>query len=428
MVRKGALTLGAVLMLGASGARAQDLSAFGVAAPSLAGVLPNLPQNWSDLPIQFKMSEGVGYNSNVTNTPSQSIGVNLLLGHEVGAFEWVSNYQASTKWYIAGEQFFADGSFGFNRYLNHTNLNTTHNSADVGVNWIYTSKCSGRLIASEQTSESEPGQQVSITAINSLTTVAFNETATCVIRGNYSAIFNSGTTTSTNSAAADKLNNFQSEFIAAGMSYTVSDTNSLQVLATITGTDYTNRPLIFNGSTLARNITTDSLNATYTKNIEPNLSLVASVGVIGVRDAGFNLALPSGWEPEYSLSVTWSITPKLGLTASVARTVAPPTSIIANLQVSESANLGVTYQLTPKVSLSAGANVGHTSSAFTTTGINVLGQRQNENLYGARASVSYAMTPFLGASLSYQYNRTVQAGGLVTPTSVALMTVNYAPY
>ena len=76
MVRKGALTLGAVLMLGASGARAQDLSAFGIAAPSLTGVLPNLPQNWSDLPIQFKISEAVGYNSNVVNTPSSGIGVN----------------------------------------------------------------------------------------------------------------------------------------------------------------------------------------------------------------------------------------------------------------------------------------------------------------------------------------------------------------
>jgi Putative beta-barrel porin 2 len=307
-------------------------------------------------------------------------------------------------------------------------LNTTHNSADLGVNWIYTSKCSGRLIASEQTAESEPGQQVAINVINSVTTVAFNETATCAIRGNYSAIFNSGTTASTNSAPADKLNNFQSEFIAAGISYTVSDTNSLQVLATITGTDYNNRPLTSGTSALARNITTDSLKATYTKNIEPNLALNASVGVIGVRNEGFNLGLPSGWEPEYSLSLTWAITPKLGLSAAVARTVAPPTNFIANLQVTESANLGVNYQLTPKVSLSAGVNVGHNSSAFTTTAINVVGQGQNENVYGARASVSYAMTPFLGASLSYQYSRTVQAGGLVTPTSVALMSVNYAPY
>jgi hypothetical protein len=427
MVRKGALTLGAVLMLGASGARAQDVSAFGMAPPSLAGVLPNLPQNWSDLPFQFKISEAVGYNSNVVNTPISSTGLNLL-GQRIGAFESISNYQASTKWYIAGEQFFADGSYGFNRYLSHTNLNTTHNSADVGVNWIYTSKCSGRLIASEQTAESEPGQQVSTNVVNNVTTVSFNETATCVVRGNYSAIFNSGTTTSTNTAAADKLNNFQSEFIAAGISYTVTDTNSLQVLATVTGTDFNNRPLVSNVTGLARNITTDSLKATYTKNIDPSLALTASVGVIGVRDAGFNLGLPSGWEPEYSLSATWSITPKLGLTASLARSVSPPTSFISNLQVSESASLGLTYQLTPKVSLSAATNFAHVSGAFTNTAINVPGRSQNENLYSARANVSYAITPFLGASLSYQYSRTVQSGGVVTPTSVALMSVNYAPY
>ena len=71
MVRGGALTLGAVLMLGvASGARAQDLSALGAAAqPSLAGVLPDLPQNWSDLPLQLSVSEAAGYNINIFNRP-----------------------------------------------------------------------------------------------------------------------------------------------------------------------------------------------------------------------------------------------------------------------------------------------------------------------------------------------------------------------
>ena len=59
MFRGGALTLGAVLMLGgASGVEGQDLSAFDkAAAPSFVGVLPNLPQNWSDLPLQLKASE-----------------------------------------------------------------------------------------------------------------------------------------------------------------------------------------------------------------------------------------------------------------------------------------------------------------------------------------------------------------------------------
>src|SRR5271165_7019124 len=122
MVRGGALTLGAVLMLGvASGARAQDLSALGAAAqPSLAGVLPNLPQNWSDLPLQLSVSEAAGYNSNITNTPSHSV---ISIRGPVGAFESTSNYGASTKWNVQGQQFFADGSFGFTRYLDEAYLN-----------------------------------------------------------------------------------------------------------------------------------------------------------------------------------------------------------------------------------------------------------------------------------------------------------------
>src|SRR5271166_6002234 len=192
MFRSGALTLGAVLILGGvSGVQGQDLSAFGAAtAPSFVGVLPTLPQNWSDLPVQFKVSEAVGYNSNVLNTPTQasSVASNLFLGlHPIAAFESISDYGGSTKWYIGGDQFFADGSVGFSRYLNHANLNTIHNAVDFGVNWIYGSKCTGQLIASEQTAESVPGQQVSVNAINSVTTVALKETAKCAVTGNYAA-------------------------------------------------------------------------------------------------------------------------------------------------------------------------------------------------------------------------------------------------
>jgi hypothetical protein len=430
MFRSGALTLGAVLMLGGvSGVQGQDFSAFDTAAaPSFVGVLPNLPQNWSDLPFQFKGSEAAGYNSNILNTPSQNSSLTSLSNlRPIEAFESISNYQASTKWYIGGDQFFADGSIGFSRYLNHANFDTTHNSADLGVNWIYGSKCTGQLIASERTAESEAGQQVSVNAINSVTTVAFNETAKCAVTGNYAAILNFGTTNSSNSAAADQLNNFQSEFVAAGMTYTVSDTNSLQLLATITGTDFTDRTISAGALGLFNKFTEDQITLSYNKQFNPNLSLVASVGVVGIKDAGFTLALPNGFLPDYSVLVTWSATPKLSLTASLAHSVAPPTSVVANLQVSDSARLGVTYQFTPKVSIGASANVGSNASSFTTTSISASRQSANEKVYGAQATVTYAMTPFLQASLSYQYFKTVQAG-LTTPTSIALMTVNYAPY
>jgi len=415
---------------GVSGVQGQDFSAFGAAAPSLVGVLPNLPQNWSDLPVQFKVSEAVGYNSNVLNSPTQASAVasNLILGlHPISAFESISDYGGSTKWYIGGDQFFADGSVGFSRYLNNTNLNTIHNAVDLGVNWIYGSKCTGQLIASEKTAESQPGQQVSVNAINSLTTVAFNETAKCAVTGNYAAIFNSGTTNSSNSAAADKLNNFRSEFVAAGMTYMVSDTNSLDLLYTITGTDYTDRGTSMNNIGLFNKFTEHQINLSYNKQFDPNLSLAASVGVVGVRDTGFSFDLPSGFVPDYSLAVTWSATPKLSLVASLSHTVSPPTSIVANLEVSDSARLGVTYQFTPKLTLASSVTVGYNSTGFTSTTVNTLARSEKENVYGAQASVTYAMTPFVQATLSYQYSKTVQAGE-TTPTSIALMTVNYAPY
>jgi len=435
MVRSGVLTLGAVLMLGAGGVQAQDLSALGAAVPSFAGVLPILPQNWSDLPVTFKASEAVGYNSNIINTPSQNQSGVLTRASPVGAFESISDYQMSTKAYIAGNQFFADGSLGFNRYLDRASLNTMHQAEDAGVDWIFTSKCNGRLIASRQVAPSEPGQQVGVNVQNIQSSTSFNETATCGVTGNYSASFNSGTTTSTNTATADQLNNSQEIFISAGISYTAADTNSLQLLASVTGTSYTSRGLASNSLGLSKDTTVNKLNLSYTKNFNPNLSMIASIGVAGVRDSTFTLSLPSGWDPQYSLSLNWSITPKITLSASVARAVTPPTSIVANLQQNESINVGVSYQLTSKMTLSASVSASRaTSAAGSQSSSALLAQNsifasQNSTSYGARANISYQITPFIGATLSCSYTKTVQnLTSIDTPTSIALLTVNYAPY
>lgn len=430
MVRSGALTLGAFLSLGAfSSAEAQDASAFSAVSPtSLAGVLPYLPQNWSDLPVQFRASEAVGYNSNVSNTPFNN-GFSLLGSKPIGTFESISNYGASTKWDWGGQQFFADGSYGFSRYLNNADLNTPQNSADVGVNWVYSSRCAGKLIASEATALSEPGQQVGVNVINSVTTTNFNETSKCIVTGDYSAIFNVGTTTSTNSAAEDKFNDFQSAFVAAGMTYNVTQTDSLELLGTLTGTSYNQRGQLVNNVGLANKITEEDVNLTYTRNLNPNLSFIISVGIVGIRDGYFDFGWPSsGFEPQYALSVVWSITPKIDLLASIARAVAPPTSIISNLQQSKSVNLNLTYRFTPKVSLAAGVSASQSTGAFGQSVAGAVAAAQSTTDYSLRMSASYAMTPFLQAVLSYQYTKELQSGIVVTPTSIALLTVNYAPH
>ena len=264
------------------------------------------------------------------------------------------------------------------------------------MNWTYGSKCSGKLIGSEQTSPSQPGFQVGFNVLNVVTTLSFNETATCRITGNYGFIFNSGATKSTNSATIDSVNDFESEFIAGGITYTVSDTNSLQFLTTVTGTNYTARqgltPQEINTSGLLNNITQDQLGLTYTKNLSPNLELTASAGLVGVRNGSFTLEPASGFEPVYSLTASWKATPKLGLHASVSKTVTPPVSIIANLQVTESANLGLTYTLTPKVEFAAGVQASSSTGGFgalpSASAINPVLQpySANQDVYSANAN------------------------------------------
>ena len=425
-----------MMLGGASAVHADDLdtsdapSAMSV-APAMYGVFSRVPENWSDLPVQLKFSQTVGYNSNVLGVPSN--GAALGFGSPIGTFESISTAGASTKAYWEGQQFFADGSISLYQYPEASFLNALANSFDIGDNWTYGSKCSGKLIGSEEKSPAQPGEQVGFNVLNTTTTIALNETSNCIISGEYSFVLNSGVTDTTNSAALDQLNNSQSEFIAAGITYSDSQTNSLQFLTTVTGTNYTDRAAVLSSQGLFPNITEDQVNLTYTKNFSPNLALTASYGVVGTRNASFTLEPASGFEPVYSLSTTWTATPKLGLTASASKTVAPPTSILANLQVSESANLGLTYSLTPKVLLAAGVSASY-SSGFTTalaTGTSISPTSSvftaSAHYYSANASLNYTITPFVTANLSYTYTKSVQAN-LVTPTNVIVLALTFNPY
>ncbi len=483
------MTLGAALTIGGvSAVQADDLTLPDVTwltaeAPSLYGGFPSFPENWSDLPVQFTVSESAGYNSNVlslpTGTPSSLVR---------GDFQSISSYGASTKAYWGGQQLFADGSLGLTRYLRDVSLDSMQHSLDAGVNWTYASRCSGKLEASESVAESTYAQQIASgsaaaftsaqqtasaamaastsaqqtasvataastsaqqiapasmafspvpqqiasTSNNSVSTTALNETGACHVSPDYDAIFNSGVTRTTNSTLVNKVNDSRSVFVAAGISYNVTATNNLQVLAKVTGIVYTNRPAAIDNLGLVNTITQDSIILTYTRHIYPNLSVTASIGALGSKNSSFTLALPSGIVPQYSASVTWAATPKVSLTASVARTVSPPQAVIGNAQTTESASLGLNYQYSPKVAFSASVSSAYATSAFTQSGGTVPNGVPPSalsalNSYSANASLAYNITPFLGANLIYVYSRSVQAG-VVTPQSLVLLNVNYEPY
>ena len=331
MIRKGALTLGAVLMLGGvSGARADDLTGLfdatrnAASLPSWGELIQGIPQNWSDLPVRFNLSESIGYNSNVLgNTASASSLLFPASGKPIGAFESISSYGLSTSTTWGIHQISFDASAGMTRYINHADLDT-YQYAVHGADAWRVSRCSGSLAASESRSESPFGQSVGFGQINNVTSTAFNETTSCSIAGNYSANFNAGYTNTINSngstslvtsltpTSLNRLNNTRAIFVSAGITYSITETDSLQALATITGTHYPGRqnltqlPLVNPTALgLVADTTQDAFNVTYTRQLQPNVSLIASAGVLGVRDAPFGLEWPSKIEPQYSLSLNW---------------------------------------------------------------------------------------------------------------------------
>jgi Putative beta-barrel porin 2 len=423
MRRSGAFTLAVVLTLGAvSGGRGQELSSSVTAANgSLDGfVLPSVPENWADLPFKLTASQNVSYNSNINSFP---IGV-APKGAILGDFTSATNFGFQTRATVSGQQVFLDATFGVIRYLHEVKSNSTVYSLNAGVNWNVTSRCSGTLATSLSKSPAQLTEQVG-TGINFSTTTALNETGKCGVSNGYSLVFNSGLTTLTNSDPTNAVNNSRTELIAAGIEY-AKGYSTLTALASNSNANFSNR-----GGVLGLATETDfhSFTLNYTRQINPNLSVSGEIGLVGVT-SGFSLGLPKTLLPIYTISGTWTLTPKLSLNASASKSIAPPTTVIANAQQSYSAGMNLSYQLTPKVAISAGGSVDYSTTSFTSstaaTGLSAF-FFSSQNNYNLSTGLNYSMTPFLSAGLSASYSERV-ANHQITPQDVVTVSLNYRPY
>jgi hypothetical protein len=332
----------------------------------------------------------------------------------------------STKanWY--GQQFYFDGTLGVIRYLHNARFDSNVYSFSPGVNWTLTSRCAGTLGGLFTRSPSTITELVGV-GINYVTLTSLNEAGKCAVSNGYSVIFNSSAAKVTNTNALDAVNNSQTEMIAAGIEYAKGD-DTLTVLASKTDTDYANRTALVNTLGLARTTVFHNFNATYVRQIDPNLSLTGQLGLVGVTNA-FSLGLPKTLLPIYSIAATWAITPKLSLTASASRTVSPPTTVIANAEVAYNTVLTLAYQATPKVAFIASGMAGYTSAAFTPglAGTTFAPFANKTDYYTATAGVTYTMTPFISAALTGTLSERV-GNHTMTPQELITVSLNYKPY
>jgi hypothetical protein len=425
MRRSGAFTLAVVLTLGAvTGGRGQELSSSVTPADGSSDgfVLPSVPENWADLPFKLTASQTVSYDSNITSFP---VGF-APKGAVLGDFTSTTNFGLSTRANVSGQQLFLDATFGEIRYLHEAEFNSTIYSLNAGVDWTVTSRCSGNLTASLSKSPGQLTEQVG-TGVNFTTTTALNETGKCAVSNGYSLLFNTGLTTITNSNATNALNNARTELISAGVEY-AKGYSTLTALASISDQNFSDRSAASAAAGLANEVAFHSFTLNYTRQINPNLSVSGLIGLVGVT-SGFSLGLPKTLLPIYTISTTWALTPKLNLNASASRTIAPPTTVVANAQQSYGANINLTYQLTPKVGLSAGGSIDYSTVSFTSAAVAGISSFlfSTQNTYSLNAGLSYSMTPFLSAGLSASYNERV-ASHTITPQDIVTVSLNYRPY
>jgi hypothetical protein len=422
------LTLGVVLTLGAvTGGRGQELSSSVTSANGAIFdglVLPSVPENWADLPVKLTASQTVSYNSNVNAVP---IGFPTAPGSPLGDFTSTTNLGFSTRANVYGQQLFFDATFGVTRYLHHVDFNSNVYSLNAGDNWTLTSRCSGALSVSLSKSPAELTELVG-TGVNYTTTTALNETGKCAVSNGFSLVFNAGLTTTTNSNAIDAVNNARTTLLAAGIEY-AKGYDTITALATNSETNFSGRTAADAALGLATVTDFHNFTLNYTRQINGNLSVSALVGLVGTTN-NFTLGLPRTLLPIYTLSTTWALTPRTSLNASLSRTVAPPTTVIANAQTSYDASVNLRYQLTPKVSVNAGGSIDYATNSFTPALVEAGFSpifTGTQRTYALNAGLSYAMTPFLSAALNAAYTER-SGNGFITPQDLVTVSLNYRPY
>jgi hypothetical protein len=385
--------------------------------------LPSVPENWADLPFKLTASQDLSYNSNISSFP---VGV-APKGAILGDFTTTSNFGFSTQANVYNQQVFLNATYGVIRYLHSVQNNSNVYSLNAGVDWNVTSRCSGTLAASLSKSPGQLSEQVG-TGVNFTTTTALNETGKCSVSNGYSLLFNTGLTTLTNSEAVNALNNARTELISAGVEY-AKGYGTITGLASISDQNFTGRSAAQAAIGLATEVAFHRFTLDYTRQINPNFSVTGEIGLVGVT-SGFSLALPKTLLPIYSVSASWSLTPKLGLNMSAARSISPPTTVVANAQQSYSAGMSLTYQLTPKIGLSAGGSASYSMTSFTPSTVATAISPflfSTQDTYNLSTGLSYSMTPFLSAALSASYSERV-AGHTITPQDIVTVSLNYRPY
>lgn len=371
------------------------------------------------LPFTFTASETVSYNDNLLLLPNNTI---LPPGRTRGDLYSLTTVGLSSRIPVAAQHFFVDGTYGITRYRDNTTLNSSNYALNGGVDWVFTSRCAGRLIASN-TQVQAPIEELTSFSNNNIVTVSGKESAKCLVGDNVNVVMDSGLSKTTNSLGSLTSNDYDQYYLRGGLEYSLAELNTLGGRVTYTNSDYFNRsPLATPG--LATGLEQTEYAMYFRRLLTPKLELEGSLGFTESTTTSPGSS-SSFTKPTYSATLKWQATPKLFINVTTAATISPPQNIIADYERSQTNSLSATYLYSPKLTFAGAVGVSHITNP-TSSGLAASPILQDQRLWYTELRTNYAMTPLTNLAFQYRYtNRKDETLGTTSTSNLYMLSLNY---
>lgn len=371
------------------------------------------------LPFTFTANETVSYNDNLLLQPNNAV---IPPGRSRGDLYSLTTVGLSSRIPLAAQHFFVDGTYGITRYRDNTSLDASNYALNGGIDWVFTSRCSGRLIASTSQVQA-PIEELTSYSNNNINTVAGRESAKCQVADNVNVIGDSGLSKITNSLGSQIVNDYDQYYLRGGLEYSLAALNTLGAKVTYTNSDYVNRSVVTTPG-LATGLEQTEYAFYYRRLLTPKLEFDGTFGFTESTTTS-PLGSSSFTKPTYSATLKWQATPMLFINVTTAATIAPPQNIIADYERIQTNSLSATYLYSPKLTFSGAVGQSHITNP-TSSGVGASPILQDQRLWYTELRTNYALTPLTNLAFQYRYtNRKDETLATTSTSNLYMLSLNY---
>lgn len=307
-------------------------------------------------------------------------------GMTKGDFSTIGTVGGSVQTPVAAQVLFLDGQYSMTRYARDSVLNADNYALDGGIRWSVTPVCSGVLIASYASVQSDLSDLL-VPVSNEEKSTTFDEKGTCRVSDHLTWGLDGGWLSRDNSTQAEAFADVRQEHVSSTLTYAIHNLYAAGIETNYTTSEFPHRSQGLGGGVATSTDQTDAV-VFYRRHLTPKLEVGVNAGMTWAAQSGTTSTIPT-----YGAHVRWLATPKLLFEFINQRTVSTPDVVQANFVTTESQTFNANWAYSPKVTFTA-------SAAYATVDYRGGADRQDtKETFGLFAG--YQLTPMVQATVGY---------------------------